>query len=94
MPNSSLEKWLYSHNYFLDAMQRLDIMIDVACALEYLHYSYPEPVIHCNLKPSNVLLDQDMVAHVSDFGIAKLVGQEEGIAYTKNTTHSGLYCAR
>ncbi|PHT49606.1 hypothetical protein CQW23_09353 [Capsicum baccatum] len=38
MPNESLEKYLYSHNYFLDIRQRLSIMIDVACALEYLHH--------------------------------------------------------
>ena len=38
MPNGSLEKWLYSHNYCLGFLQRLNIMIDVASALEYLHH--------------------------------------------------------
>ncbi|KAK2966967.1 LOW QUALITY PROTEIN: hypothetical protein RJ640_025502 [Escallonia rubra] len=40
MPNGSSEKWLYSHNYVLDILQRLDIMIDLACALDYLHHEY------------------------------------------------------
>ncbi|XP_070012525.1 probable LRR receptor-like serine/threonine-protein kinase At3g47570 isoform X2 [Nicotiana sylvestris] len=83
MPYGSLDKWLYSHNYFLDIMQRLNIMIDVVCALEYLHYECSSPVIHCDLKPSNVLLDENMVAHLSDFGISKLLGEEESDLYTK-----------
>ncbi|PHT49641.1 hypothetical protein CQW23_09388 [Capsicum baccatum] len=83
IPNGSLEKYLYSHNYFLDIMQRLSIMIDVPCALEYLHHGCSSPVIYCDLKPSNVLLDQDMVAHLSDFGISKLLGQNESDLYTK-----------
>ncbi|CDP12430.1 unnamed protein product [Coffea canephora] len=89
MPNGSLEKWLYSHNYFLDLMQRLDILIDVACALQYLHCEYSTPVIHCDLKPSNVLLDQDMVAHLSDFGLTKLLGEENSITYTETLATLG-----
>ncbi|CAL5346388.1 unnamed protein product [Camellia sinensis] len=89
MPNGTLEKWLYSHNYFLDMLQRMDIMIDVACAFEYLHHGYSVPVAHCNLKPSNVLLDDDMVAHVSDFGIAKLLGVGESIAQTRTIATFG-----
>ncbi|KAL7211335.1 hypothetical protein ACSBR2_014250 [Camellia fascicularis] len=89
MPNGTLEKWLYSHNYFLDMLQRLDIMIDVACALEYLHHGYSMPVAHCDLKPSNVLLDDNMVAHVSDFGIAKLLGAGESIAQTRTIATFG-----
>ncbi|XP_057799550.1 probable LRR receptor-like serine/threonine-protein kinase At3g47570 [Salvia miltiorrhiza] len=73
MPKGNLEKWLYSHNYCLNMMERLNIMMDVACALEYLHHGYSMPIVHSDLKPSNVLLDEDMVAHVSDFGIAKLL---------------------
>ncbi|THG07019.1 hypothetical protein TEA_008469 [Camellia sinensis var. sinensis] len=89
MPNGTLEKWLYSHDYFLDMLQRLDIMIDVACALEYLHHGYSVPVAHCDLKPSNVLLDDDMVAHVSDFGIAKLLEYGlEGLVSTKCDVYS------
>ncbi|KAH9778834.1 protein kinase domain-containing protein [Citrus sinensis] len=77
MPNGSLEKWLYSHNYFLDMLERLNIMIDVGLALEYLHHSHSTPVVHCNLKPNNILLDKNMTARVSDFGISKLLGEDD-----------------
>ncbi|GMI90201.1 hypothetical protein like AT3G47570 [Hibiscus trionum] len=82
MPNGSLEKWLYSDNHALDILQRIDIAIDVALALEYLHSGFHVPIIHCDLKPSNVLLDKDMVAHVGDFGIAKLLGEGDSIKQT------------
>ncbi|XVF75673.1 hypothetical protein PTKIN_Ptkin13bG0205400 [Pterospermum kingtungense] len=82
MPNGSLEKWLYSSDCFLDILQRINIMIDVASALEYLHLGHPNPIIHCDLKPSNVLLDEDMVAHVGDFGLAKLLGEEDSVKQT------------
>ncbi|XP_050219187.1 probable LRR receptor-like serine/threonine-protein kinase At3g47570 [Mercurialis annua] len=81
MPNGSLEKWLYSNNYFLNLQDRLNIMIDVASALEYLH-SYETPIVHCDLKPSNILLDKDKVARVADFGIAKLVAGENCMTQT------------
>ncbi|KAG8365614.1 hypothetical protein BUALT_Bualt18G0124300 [Buddleja alternifolia] len=89
MPKGSLEKWLYSHNYCLDLMQRLNIMIDVASALEYLHHGYSSLIVHCDLKPSNVLLDEEMIAHVSDFGIAKLLGEGESISHTETLATLG-----
>ncbi|XP_027157447.1 probable LRR receptor-like serine/threonine-protein kinase At3g47570 [Coffea eugenioides] len=67
MPNGSLEKWLHWPSCFLDMKQRLNIMIDLASALHYLHNGYSIPVVHCDLKPSNVLLDQDMIAHNLDW---------------------------
>ncbi|RVW29852.1 Receptor kinase-like protein Xa21 [Vitis vinifera] len=83
MPNGSLEKWLYSFNYCFSLFQRVSIMVDVALALEYLHHGQAEPVVHCDLKPSNVLLDDEMVAHVGDFGIAKILTQKKTATQTK-----------
>ncbi|CAA2958516.1 probable LRR receptor-like serine threonine-kinase At3g47570 [Olea europaea subsp. europaea] len=57
-------------------------MIEVAFALEYLHHGCPSPIVHCDLKPSNILLDEDMVAHIGDFGIAKLFTEEQRILIT------------
>ena len=81
MPNGSLERWLYCHNYCLSLLQRITIIIDVASALEYLHHRLPQVILHCDLKPSNILLAEDMTAHVSDFGIAKLLaGDSQSLA--------------
>ncbi|CAI0409077.1 unnamed protein product [Linum tenue] len=83
MENGSLEKWLHHFdddgNPNLSMIQRLNIALDVATALHYLHeLNGGVSIIHCDLKPSNVLLDADMVAHVSDFGLAMLLSTEAG----------------
>ena len=79
MENGSLENWLHHNDHrrnqptsYLNFIQRLNVAIDVASVLHYLHDLCESPIIHCDLKPSNVLLDADMVAHVSDFGLARL----------------------
>ncbi|XP_028094203.1 receptor kinase-like protein Xa21 [Camellia sinensis] len=82
MSNGSLDKWLYSNNYCLNLFQRVSIMIYVALALEYLHDGQSEPVVHCDLKPSNVLLDEDIIAHVADFSIAKILAENKTAAQT------------
>ena len=82
MPNGSLDDWLHPINNLqyqtksLTFIQRLNIAIDVACAMEYLHHFCDAPVVHCDIKPSNVLLDNDMVAHVGDFGLATFMFEE------------------
>ncbi|XP_039173730.1 probable LRR receptor-like serine/threonine-protein kinase At3g47570 [Eucalyptus grandis] len=82
MTNESLEEWLHpgtigrddecreSRN--LTLVQRLNIAIDIATAIEYLHKDCYPVIVHGDLKPSNVLLDNDMMARVGDFGLAKI----------------------
>ena len=92
MSNGSLEKWLHpsaesaNQPHKLDLAQRLNILIDVASALHYLHYECEQPIIHCDLKPSNVLLDDDMVAHVADFGLARLLSIINGTPHKQSST--------
>ncbi|KAH0722248.1 hypothetical protein KY285_004852 [Solanum tuberosum] len=80
MANGSLEDWLYPDNSRpnvqprrLGFLQRLNIAIDVASAIHYLHNDCQISIIHCDLKPSNILLDDELVAHVGDFGLARFL---------------------
>ncbi|CAN0880405.1 Receptor kinase-like protein Xa21 [Linum grandiflorum] len=82
MENGSLEKWLHSEHVAnsLSLVQRINIALDVATALHYLHeLSGGVSIAHCDLKPSNVLLDGDMVAHVGDFGMARILSSSTEI---------------
>ncbi|XP_027171764.1 probable LRR receptor-like serine/threonine-protein kinase At3g47570 [Coffea eugenioides] len=91
MPNGNLDKWLSFRDHFLDLFQRVNIMIDVACVLEYLYYDYDTPVVHCDLKPSNILLDEDMAAHVSDFeNLQEKDEHEDVLANLKKIKHQLL----
>ncbi|KAK9664819.1 hypothetical protein RND81_14G070700 [Saponaria officinalis] len=76
MPNGSLERWLCGPEN-LSLLQRVDIAIGVAHAINYLHHECVVPLVHCDLKPSNILLDDDMVARVGDFGLAKFLAQPQ-----------------
>lgn len=81
IPNGSLDKWLHPNTEGKfrtpNLMQRLNIALDVAEALEYLHHHIDPPIVHCDVKPSNILLDYNMVAHLGDFGLAKIIRAEE-----------------
>ncbi|CAM8897835.1 unnamed protein product [Rhodiola kirilowii] len=87
MPNGSLENWLHESRN-LSVGQRLDVGIDIALALDYLHNGCEPPIVHCDLKPSNVLLDEDMVAHVGDFGLAKVMFDISGEQSTTGQSSS------
>ncbi|KAB8086577.1 hypothetical protein EE612_009949 [Oryza sativa] len=76
MANGSLESRL--HTRFdpcgdLSLGERISIAFDIASALEYLHNQCIPPVVHCDLKPSNVLFNHDYVACVCDFGLARSI---------------------
>ncbi|XBH96528.1 hypothetical protein VPH35_086897 [Triticum aestivum] len=85
MPNGSLGEWLHPNSNHqpearhLSLAQRLIILLDVAYALDYLHCSGGTPIVHCDLKPSNVLLDSDMVAHVGDFGLSRILAEGKNL---------------
>ncbi|XP_058762510.1 probable LRR receptor-like serine/threonine-protein kinase At3g47570 [Vicia villosa] len=92
MKNGSLEQWLHpetlneEHQTTLDLTHRVNIITDVALALHYLHQKCEQLILHCDLKPSNVLLDDDMVAHAGDFGIARLVSNIGGTSHNDTST--------
>ncbi|KAF0895803.1 hypothetical protein E2562_016536 [Oryza meyeriana var. granulata] len=79
MPRGDLHKLLYSTPHddrssdlcYISLAQRLSIAVDISDALAYLHHSHQGTIIHCDLKPSNILLDDSMTAHVGDFGLAR-----------------------
>jgi serine/threonine protein kinase len=78
LSNGNLEDWVkgkkkHTNGDALNVVDRLNVAIDVACALDYLHHDCEVPVVHCDLKPSNILLGEDMTAKVGDFGLASLL---------------------
>ncbi|XP_013603553.1 PREDICTED: probable LRR receptor-like serine/threonine-protein kinase At3g47570 isoform X1 [Brassica oleracea var. oleracea] len=98
MPNGSLDTWLHPEEVeeihmpskTLTLLERLNIAIDVASVLDYLHVHCYEPIAHCDIKPSNVLLDNDLTAHVSDFGLARLLLKFDQESFFNQLSSAGV----
>ncbi|KAL0003705.1 hypothetical protein SO802_011266, partial [Lithocarpus litseifolius] len=74
MPNKSLDSFLFNptKSYLLDWKMRVNIIEEIAQGLLYLHKYSRLKVIHRDLKASNILLDKNMCAKISDFGMARI----------------------
>ncbi|KAK7377198.1 hypothetical protein VNO80_02619 [Phaseolus coccineus] len=74
MPNGSLDKFIFSkeRNIHLSYEKIYNISIGVARGIAYLHHGCEMQILHFDIKPHNILLDENFIPKVSDFGLAKL----------------------
>ncbi|KAK3442694.1 hypothetical protein EUGRSUZ_B02839 [Eucalyptus grandis] len=93
MPNGSLEKLIYEENYFKLGCGYLgwdtlyQISLGIAHGLEYLHKGCNSRILHFDIKPHNILLDENYCPKISDFGLAKICHREKS---TISLAHEGL----
>eukprot|EP00252_Welwitschia_mirabilis_P005030 TRINITY_DN1543_c1_g1_i1.p1 TRINITY_DN1543_c1_g1~~TRINITY_DN1543_c1_g1_i1.p1 ORF type:complete len:849 (-),score=94.74 TRINITY_DN1543_c1_g1_i1:616-3162(-) len=77
MPHGSLNAYLFGEKQGLPHWRtRFQIALGAARAIAYLHEECRDCIVHCDIKPENILLDEDFNAKVSDFGMAKLIGRD------------------
>ncbi|KAI5017298.1 hypothetical protein ZWY2020_037845 [Hordeum vulgare] len=80
MPNGSLDGHLFkksnANGDILNWNTRFQITLGIARGLSYLHQSCRQCIIHCDIKPENILLDASFVPKIADFGLAALVGRD------------------
>ncbi|KAJ1684947.1 hypothetical protein LUZ63_016337 [Rhynchospora breviuscula] len=81
MPNGSLDSYIYSEisRDVLGWEKLYDIAISIARGIEYLHRGCNTRIVHFDIKPQNILLDEDFCPKISDFGLAKLFQPKESI---------------
>ncbi|XP_059445466.1 rust resistance kinase Lr10-like [Corylus avellana] len=80
LPNYSLEKFISSvdtKNRFLGWDKLQDIAIGIAKGIDYLHQGCDQQILHFDIKPHNVLLDENFNPKISDFGLAKLCSKDQ-----------------
>ncbi|KAL6227235.1 hypothetical protein ACLB2K_001194 [Fragaria x ananassa] len=79
--NGPLSDWIYfeeNDGKLLSWTQRVQIMLDVASGLDYLHSFTTPPHVHKDIKSSNILLDSDFRAKIADFGLARSADAQDG----------------
>ncbi|KAJ7942806.1 Receptor-like protein kinase [Quillaja saponaria] len=82
LPKDSLESFISSpdmKNHFLGWEKLQDIAIGIAKGIEYLHQGCDHQILHFDIKPHNILLDQNFTPKISDFGMAKLCSKDQSI---------------
>ncbi|XP_059589718.1 LEAF RUST 10 DISEASE-RESISTANCE LOCUS RECEPTOR-LIKE PROTEIN KINASE-like 2.1 [Vitis vinifera] len=82
MPNGSLDKFVFldqGNNIPLNWERLYKIALGVGRGIEYLHQGYDMQILHFDIKPHNILLDEDFTPKVSDFGLAKLYSTNDSI---------------
>ncbi|XP_008245712.1 PREDICTED: rust resistance kinase Lr10-like [Prunus mume] len=81
MPNGSLEKYIFSQqgDVSLSCQKIFEIALGVARGIKYLHQGCDMQILHFDIKPHNILLDENFTPRVSDFGLAKLYPLDNSI---------------
>ncbi|KAF7151723.1 hypothetical protein RHSIM_Rhsim02G0075100 [Rhododendron simsii] len=82
MNKGSLDRVLFGNGYVLEWEERFKIALGTARGLAYLHSSCEQKIIHCDVKPENILLDDNLQVKTSDFGISKLLSREQSGLFT------------
>jgi serine/threonine protein kinase len=82
MNNGSLGKLLFGDQRRPDWDERVRIGLDIARGILYLHEECEAPIIHCDIKPQNILMDEFLTAKISDFGLAKLLMPDQTRTFT------------
>lgn len=86
VPNGSLDKWIFPRKEHIGGCLewglRVGVAIDVARALSYLHHDCRSRILHLDVKPHNILLDENFRGFVSDFGLSKLMRKDESRVVT------------
>ncbi|KAJ1259937.1 hypothetical protein BS78_10G194200 [Paspalum vaginatum] len=78
MPGGSLRGVLFNHEERRPPWRwRAEAALAIARGVEYLHDGCSAPIIHCDIKPDNILLDSHGVPRITDFGISKLLGSQQ-----------------
>lgn len=83
MSHGSLADLLFRTKGRLDWNERVRIALNIARGMCYLHQGCEAPIIHCDVKPQNILLDEFWTAKISDFGLAKLLQPDQTRTFTR-----------